>query len=130
MKIVLFVYVVDLPTVPLIKNVSAGSTSITITWEKDLYSTLLSYELQYNYTIRGCKTYTEEGKKVISGSLRSYTLRNSSETPVEEDSAYSIFLIAVNSDGRSEAGLTEISTHGAGMLIKLLQYLLLSILTF
>ena len=81
-------------------------------------STLHWYELEYNFTIRGCKNYTSEGNnKVISGNLTSYTLRNSSETPVEEDSVYNIFLIAVNSDGRSVANITEISTLKDGILL-------------
>jgi hypothetical protein len=54
---------------------------------------------------------------VINGHLSNYTLRNSSETPVEEDSVYSIYLVAVNSDGRSEANVTEISTLKDGILL-------------
>ena len=121
MMIILLHFIVDLPVVPLIKNVSAGSTSITITWEKDLYSTsnLSWYELQYNFTIRECENYTGKGNEIINGSLSSYTLRKSSETPVEEDSVYSIILRAVNSDGKSEASLPETSTQGDGMLITL-----------
>jgi hypothetical protein len=108
---------VDLPAVPLITNVSAGSTYITITWERDLSGALHWYELEYTFTIRDCKYYTGEGNEVISNHLSNYTLRNSSETPVEEDSAYSIFLVAVNSDGRSEASVTEISTLKNGKLL-------------
>ena len=85
-------------------------------------SALHWYKLEYNFTIRDCENYTSEGNEVINGNLTSYTLKNSSETPVEEDSAYNIFLTAVNSDGRSEASITQISTLGAGMVIKLVQY--------
>ena len=85
-------------------------------------SALHWYELEYNFTIRDCENYTSEGNEVIYGNLTSYTLRNSSETPVEEDGAYNIFLTAVNSDGRSQASTTQISTLGAGMLIRLVQY--------
>ena len=107
---------VDLPTAPPIKNVSAGSTNITITWERDL-SSALWYELQYNFTIRGCENHTGKGNVVISGSFKNYILMNSSETPVEEDSVYSIIIIAVNSDGRSEASIHEISTLRDGMVL-------------
>ena len=110
----------DLPAMPVITDVSANSTSITINWNQSLSSDVFWYELRYNFTIKEC--YSENNaSKWINGSLTSYTLRNSSETPVEEDSAYSIFLTAVNSDGRSEASTTEISTLGAGMFIKLVQ---------
>ena len=109
--------VVDLPAIPVITNVSASSNSITITWNQDSSSDVFSYELRYNFTIRGCENYTGEGSKVINGSLRSYTLRNSSETLVEEDSVYNILLIAMNSDGNSEANISDITTQGASKLI-------------
>ena len=75
------------------------------------------YELRYNFTIRECENYTGEGNKMINSSFRSFTLENNSETPVEEDSVYSIFLIAMNSDGRSEASVPEISTQGDGSYV-------------
>ena len=102
---------------PVITNVSAYSNSITITWEQDLSSDLFWYELQYNFTIIECNSEnnTREWTDTINSSFRSYTLRNSSETPVEEDGVYSIFLIAVNSDGRSEASIPEILTLEDGM---------------
>ena len=82
-------------------------------------SALHWYELQYNFTIRACENYTGEGNKVIN---RSFTLENTSETPVEEDSIYtdsiySILLIAVNLDGRSEASVPEISTQRDGSYV-------------
>ena len=64
---------------------------------------------------------------MISGNLTSYTLRNSSETPVEEDSVYNIFLIAVNSDGRSMANITEISTLKDGILLIMIPIIYLAI---
>lgn len=93
-------------------------------------SALPWYELQYNFTIRGCENYTGEGNVVINGSLRSYTLENSSETPVEEDGVYSIIIIAVNADGRSEASIPEISTMGDGMMLMITMPIYLTILHF
>ena len=112
----------DLPVMPVITDVSANSTSIIINWNQNLSSDVFWYELRYNFTIKECysenNTWSNEWiDNMINGSLTSYTLTNSSETPVEEDSAYSVFLTAVNSDGRSKASTTEISTLGAGMLI-------------
>ena len=99
---------------PVITNVSVYSNSITITWEQDLSmaSDDFRYELRYNFTIIECNSEnnTREWTDTINSSFRSYTLRNSSETPVEEDGVYSIFLIAVNSDGKSEASIPEIFT--------------------
>ena len=117
MLINLYIHTVDFPTKPIITNISAASTSITISWDQDDSSDVFWYELRYNITIRECENYTGEGNKVINSSLRSYTFENSSKTPVEEDSVYSILLIAVNSDGRSEATIPEILTQGNGSYV-------------
>ena len=112
-----YLNVVDLPAIPMITNVSASSTSITITWKQNLSSDDFWYELRYNFTIRTCENYTGEGNRVINSSFRSFTLENTSETPMEEDSIYSILLIAVNSAGRSEASVCEISTQRDGSYV-------------
>ena len=50
---------------------------------------------------------------MIEGSLRNYTLENSTATPVEENSTYTIFLSAINSNGASDTSITEASTQGS-----------------
>ena len=112
-----YLNVVDLPAMPVITNVSASSISITITWKQNLSSDDFWYELRYNFTIRACENYAGEGNRVINSSFRSFTLENTSETPVEEDSIYSILLIAVNSAGRSEASVCETSTQRDGSYV-------------
>ena len=108
--------VVDLPAMPVITNISAGTTSITVTWEQNLSSAVFWYELQYNFTIRECESNIGNvGMDVVNGSLRSYTLKKGTETPVEEDSIYTILLTAMNSDGASDTSISEISTLRAGM---------------
>ena len=55
-----------------------------------------------------------------NGSLRSYTLTNSSSTPVEEDSRYFITLKAVNSVMRSDTIIafpSPITTADEGLLV-------------
>ena len=114
-----WIYIVDLPATPTINEVSSESTSITITWEQDLSSDVFGYEIQYNFTIRECQDDSRNVWNVIisDGSLRNYTLVNSTDTPVEEDSDYFIMFTALNSDGKSEPVAIEIDTLAAGIQI-------------
>ena len=91
------------------------ATSINLTWNQPQGADAVdSYEINYSYTVIECAT--EEGffpavtVREVDGSLRSYTIMNSSTTPVEEDSIYSISLTAVNSVGRSESSNTVMVT--------------------
>jgi hypothetical protein len=99
---------------PNITNVMASSTSITITWDQNTSSDVIWYELRYNFTIRGCEIQSDNiNINMIEESRRNYTLENSAITLVEEDSAYTIFLYAINFDGTSDASTIEISTQGS-----------------
>ena len=82
-------------------------------------SDVLWYELEYNFTIRECQDNSGNvwNVRINDGSLRSYTLANSTDTPVEEDSDYFIMFTAVNSDGKSEPVTTETSTLATGIQI-------------
>ena len=107
-----FIIVVDLPAMPNITNVMASSTSITITWDQNTTSDVIWYELRYNFTIRGCEIQSDNYTiDMIEGSRRNYTLENSTTTPVEEYSAYTIFLSANNYDGASDTSIMEVSTQ-------------------
>ena len=61
-----------------------------------------SYEIRYEYSINECigerDNFSSDSVTVVlnNGSLRSYTLTNSSSTPVEEDSSFFVTLRAVN----------------------------------
>ena len=52
----------------------------------------------------------------LSSSQNNYTIVNGPNTPVEEDSDYSISLFAVNSVGRSSAARVLVTTPEAGMV--------------
>lgn len=106
----------DIPINPVITNTSTTPTSISISWEQDLCSKVLSYELQYHFKIRECSDYKEQiwNVQILNSSLRQYTISTSPETPVEEDSVYNITFTAINSDGRSETSLSIIATPVAG----------------
>lgn len=111
----IYLHSVDKPVMPVITDVTASSTSITITWNQNTSSDVIRYELRYNFTIRECEIRSDNIEVgMINGSLRNYTLENSTETPVEEDSDYTIFLSAINFDGASDSSITEVSTQGSG----------------
>ena len=97
---------------PNITNVTASSTSITITWDQNTTSDIIWYELRYNFIIRGCEIQSDNYTiDTIEGSRRNYTLEHSTETPVEEYSVYTIFLSANNFDGASDTSIMEASTQ-------------------
>ena len=85
------------------------TTSIRLTWDPPGGADdvpVNSYEINYEYSVNQC---SDEGGsfppvtiRMIDGSLREYTVENSTITPVEEDSDYTITLTAVNSVDRSE----------------------------
>ena len=82
-----------------------------------------SYEINYDHIINECGGNIGILPTVTvildNGSLRSYTLTNSSSTPVEEDSMHFITLRAVNSVTRSDTTMASITTADAGLLIDL-----------
>ena len=76
-----------------------------------------SYMLYYEYTISQCSgnegEYPPVTIRISDGSLREYTIENSSDTPVEEDSEYSaITLRAVNTVDTSEPSNSVTTTTG------------------
>ena len=83
-----------------------------------------SYEIIYDRIVNECSGNIGSFPTVTvildNGSLRSYTLVNSSSTPVEEDSRYFVTLRAVNSVTRSDTTMAfPITTADAGLLIDL-----------
>ena len=109
-------YVVSSPT---ITNYFFESNSITIYWEQD--DLAQSYKIQYNFTIRECAD--EMATLITSHELNetmnrnNYTIRNSADMPVEEDSDYNISLIAVNSNVNSPAAIINGTTKQTGTII-------------
>jgi hypothetical protein len=79
-----------------------------------------SYEIIYDRTINECGgtgNFPTVTVVLDDGSLRSYTLTNSSSSPVEEDSEYFISLRAANSVTRSDATMafpSPVTTADAG----------------
>ena len=109
---ILILIIVDVPAMPNITNVTASSTSITITWDQNTTSDVIWYEIRYNFIIRGCEIQSDNYTiDMIEGSHRNYTLENSTTTPVEEYSAYTIFLSANNFDGASDTSIMEVLTQ-------------------
>jgi hypothetical protein len=103
-------------TSPNIINHSFESDSITIYWTQD--DTVKSYKIQYNFTIREC---TDEMDTPVTNheimERNNYTIHNSTNMPVEEDSDYNISLVAINSDVSSPAAIIRGRTKQAGTII-------------
>ena len=77
------------------------------------------YEFTYLYIINECGNNTRDPPVTVtlSSSQSSYAIENGPNTPVEEDSNYSISLFAINSPGRSSAARVMVTTPEAGMII-------------
>ena len=96
-------------------QISPDSTFINVTWTKKDNDIVHSYELQYNYSIRECRSKSDViNVSINSGNniTNSYTLYN-----VEEDSDFTISLVAINPAGRSEAATKVTTTLQTGMCV-------------
>ena len=85
------------------------TTSIQLTWDSPGGADdvpVNSYEINYEYSVIQCRNEGDSFPpitiRMIDGSLREYTIENSTITPVEEESEYNITLRAVNAVDRSE----------------------------
>ena len=110
------IYIFYVVSSPVITNYSFESNSIAIYWEQD--DLAQSYKIQYNFTIRECAD--KMTRLVTSHELmnrNNYTIHNSADIPVEEDSDYNISLIAVNSNVNSPAATIIGTTKQAGIII-------------
>lgn len=116
LKLILSLHAGESFTAPNVTGIVAMSDSITFLWEQDFE--IDTYEIQYNFVIKECQgDITEFWNVTINGSLRNFTLENSTDTPVEEDSIYTIYLTAKTSDGRGETSiLSDIITERAGVI--------------
>ena len=84
------------------------ATSISVTWDQPLGADAVEgFEINYSYVIREC---IRDGDNfpippvtvtLNNGSWRNYTIMDGFNSPVEEDSDYTISMTAVNSVGRS-----------------------------
>ena len=94
------------------------TTSILLTWDQQEGS-VDSYILDYEFSINECSgnegTFPPVRKTIRDGSLRMYTIADSADTPIEEDSIYYITLRAVNSVDTSEtSNIARVNTAIAG----------------
>ena len=101
---------------PVLLNGTATSTTIALSWTQS-GSSVDSYTVSYNYTIRMCGSDPMSRSKDISdGNARSFTL-----TDLEEDSDYTITLTAISTAGQLNSNQISATTDTAGtlMLMKL-----------
>ena len=98
------------------------ATSISLTWDQLQGAEAVDgFEITYSYAVRECisdgdnRPFLPGILRLNSGSRRSYTIMNSSYTPIEEDSDYTITIRAVNSVGMSAQSNTAMTrTANAG----------------
>ena len=97
------------------------TTSITLTWDHSLGSTdaVERYEIYYNFTINQCRAISGRNNMmqdsiINAGGQRAYTLENSPDTPIEEDSTYFITVTAINQVTNSTSQVQSVVTSTAG----------------
>ena len=109
----------------LVVSPTSPPTSITLTWEQpEGADAVHGYEINYCYNVIEClrdgdtQPFPSVTVTLNNGSLRSYTIMNSSTTPVEEDSQFTISITAVNSVGRSgPSNMAFTKTAHAGLIL-------------
>ena len=90
--------------------------SIALAWEYPGGPDVDSFEINYVYIINECALRSPPVSiSIANSSQRSYTIVNGPNTPVEEDSEYSITLTAINIVGRSSVNV-QVTTPEAGIL--------------
>lgn len=96
------------------------TTTITVTWNQNQADVVDSYEIVYSYRVNvyhgpePCFTSSNINVMVIDSTVSQYMLSNSTRTPIEEDSNYTISLTAINSAGRSMQASVNPRTLQAG----------------
>lgn len=109
----LFFHVAVPPSHPVITNTSFGSNSIAINWQRD--DAVEYYQIQYNFTIRECKFSSKVNMQNRTvNTTKSGIVLNGPSDGIEEDSDYNISLIAINSNGNSQANMIMNTTKEAG----------------
>ena len=104
--------IVSLVVAPVLMDATATSTTIALSWTQS-GSSVDSYTVSYNYTIRRCGLGPVSGSVEISdGNARSFTL-----TGLEEDSNYTITLTAISAAGQLTSNQVTTTTDTAGLYI-------------
>ena len=99
----------SLAVAPVLMDATATSTTVALSWTQS-GSSVDSYTVSYNYTIRRCGSGPVSGSEEISdGNSRSFTL-----TDLEEDSDYTITLTAISAAGQLVSNQISITTATAG----------------
>ena len=103
---------VSLAVAPVLSDATATSTTIALSWTQS-GSSVDSYTISYNYTIRRCGSGPMTGSEEISdGNGRNFTLTG---LELEEDSDYTITLTAISAAGQLTSNQITTTTDTAGV---------------
>ena len=109
-------HIVPLPPPTNLVVSSLSATSISLTWDQPLGADAVDgFMITYTYEVNECrdenpKPFPPVTVTLNNGSLRGYTITNSSLSPVEEDSVFTISVTAVNSVTESNPSNTATTT--------------------
>ena len=104
---------VSLAVAPVLMDATATSTTIALSWTQS-GSSVDSYTVSYNYTIRKCGSGpVSRSKRISDVNARSFTL-----TDIEEDSDYTITLTAISAAGQLTSNQITTTTNISGIFIK------------
>ena len=104
--------IVSFAVAPVLMDVTATSTTIDLSWTQN-GSSVESYTVSYNYTIRRCGSGPVSGSEdpeISDSNARNFTLTN-----LEEDSDYTITLTAISAAVKLTSNKINTTTTTAGV---------------
>jgi len=111
---IIFFAVLVPPLAPTILGILYGDKSLSVNWSYPAGGVVQSFAITYSYSVSECRrSHDYKGHSSISNSIektaRNYTLRE-----IEEDSNYTIKIMAVSSAGNNTSLPYSITTNTTG----------------
>ena len=94
---------------PNVTSISSNATSIALTWTQSLGEVVDQYIIAYSFTERDCG-FSGSNSVRLSGLIRSYRQADG----VQENSDYTVGIIAKNAAGNSTLIIASVTTAAAG----------------
>ena len=97
--------------------VSQSPTSINLTWTQSVGEVVDSYEVSFFYQ-GPCSGFNHTNTTTVDGTSRQYTLAG-----LQEFSNYTVTVVAVNGQQRSEGSSLNVETLAKGMCVSFIMFL-------